>query len=149
MAMDRLESRSELAPLREAFAHWFEDSFMGLGRFDGFGHIFAMDVRETDKEYIIEAQLPGFAPEELQVTASGDTVTIRAERKAETTKRQAEQEGTYLRHERYEGVLRRSVTLPSMQADSLRATYQQGVLTLHVPKTTQAKAINVPVQTNA
>lgn len=146
MTMERWEPRSELTPLRDAISRLMEDSFVGLGRLDGFGHAFPMDVRETDKEYIIEAQIPGFKPEEIQVSVNGDTLSIRAERKAEKTE-QGEQPGSYIRHERYAGELYRSVTLPYIQTDGVQATYQNGVLTLHAPKGAQAKATTIPIKT--
>jgi HSP20 family protein len=143
MAIDRWEPLQELTPLREAVSRLLEDSFVGLKRFDGFGHVLPMDIRELDGEYVIEASLPGFKPEDVQITASGDTVTIRAERKEEKKEKEG---GTYVRHERYEGTLYRSVTLPHTQADGVQATYQHGVLTLHVPKAPQAKATTIPVK---
>jgi HSP20 family protein len=146
MTMERWESRSELTPLREAIDRLMEDSFVGLGRFERFGHTFPMDICETDDAYIIDAQLPGFALEELQVSASGDTVTIRAERMVERTEPAGKKASAYIRHERYEGELRRSVTLPGIKADGVEATYQNGILTLHIPKAAPVKASSIPIK---
>lgn len=152
MTMERWDPRSELTPLRDAIERLMEDSFVGLGRFNGlagfggFGRVFPIDIRETATEYIIEAQLPGFNLEEMQVSANGDTLSIQAEHKAEKTEREGEQPGAYIRRERYEGQLRRSLTLPDMQASAVQATYQNGVLTLRAPKGTQAKASVIPIK---
>jgi HSP20 family protein len=149
MTMERWDPRSELAPLRDAIERLMEDSFVGLGRFNGlagFGRIFPIDIRETDTEFIIEAQLPGFNLEEMQVSANGDTLTIQATHKTEQTEREGEHAGSYIRRERYEGQLRRSLTLPDMQANAVQATYQNGVLTLHAPKGAQAKASVIPIK---
>ncbi len=146
MAIERWEPSAEFTPLREAFARLLEDSVVGLNRFDGIQsiqRILPMDIREADGKYVVEASLPGFKPEDVQVIASGDTLTIRAERKSEQKEEKA---GAYVRHERYEGEVRRSVTLPGMQADGVQATYQHGVLTLQVPKVAQAQARAIPIK---
>jgi HSP20 family protein len=143
MAIERWDPLVEFTPLREAVSRLLGGSFVGPNRFDAFSHIFPMDIRETDGEYVIEASLPGFTPEDVQVMTHGDTLTIRAERNVE---RGDEKAGTYVRRERYEGEVRRAVTLASMYADGVKATYQHGVLTVHVPKATQVQGKTIPVQ---
>jgi HSP20 family protein len=144
MSMQRWEPMSELTPLREAINRLFEDSFVGLERFDLFGRTFPVDVRDLAGEYVIEASLPGIKPEDLKVTATGDTLTIEAARKTET---KDEKSGAYVRHERYEGELRRSITLPAgMRPEDVTAEYEHGVLTLHVPKAEQIKPKTIAVE---
>ncbi len=70
---------------------------------------------------MIEVSVSGFKPEEIQVSTEGNTVLIRAAKKKE---RKAEK-GTYVRRERYEGEISRSVTLPSaIDASKVQATYE-------------------------
>ncbi len=149
MSMQRWEPVSELTPLRDAVNRLLEDSFVGLERFDLFGRTFPVDIRELAGEYVIEASMPGIKPEDLHVTATSDTVTIETTRK---TEKKDEKPGAYVRHERYEGELRRSITLPAgLRPDGVTAAYEHGVLTLHVPKAEQIKpkTISVDVKTAA
>src|SRR5579859_2592609 len=95
--------------LRDAMNRLFEDRFVGPSRLGLTGRAFPVDVRETDSDYVIEASLPGIKPEEMQITAAQNTVTIRATRKQEE---KTEQAGTYVRRERYEGEVSRMIGLP-------------------------------------
>ena len=132
MSLQRWDPISELTPLREAVNRLLEDSFVGLERFDVFGRTFPVDIRELDTEFVIEASLPGFKPEAIQVTATDNTVMIRAER---TSEKEEEKPGAYVRRERYEGEVRRSITLPAgVHGGDVKASYQHGVLMLRVPK---------------
>jgi HSP20 family protein len=130
--------------LRDVMNRLFEDSVISPRRFAPFGRVFPVDVRETDTDYVIEAALAGFEPEELQVTALENTVTIQATRKGE---QKTERTGKYVRQERYEGEVSRTIGLPGpIDLDKVTATYEQGVLTLHVPKTEAAKVKPIKVQ---
>jgi HSP20 family protein len=123
----------------------FEESFIGP-RFELFtGRTFPLDVYESpDKQqYVIEASVSGFKPDEIQVTAEGDTVMIRAAKKEEAKA----EKGAYMRRERYEGEISRSVTLPStIDATKVQASYEHGVLTLRIPKTEEMKPKQIPIQ---
>jgi len=137
-----------LTPLREAMNRLFEESFV-WPRTEFFsalaGRTFPLDIYESpDKQqYVIEAPIPGFKPEEIQVMAEGDTLTIRAARKEETKT----EKGPYVRRERYEGEMSRVVSLPStIDASKVEATYEHGTLTLRVPKAEGAKPKQIPVQ---
>lgn len=87
--------------------------------------------------------MAGFKPEEIQITSSGDTVTIHAARKEEARREQA----GYVRRERYAGEMSRTVTLPAhINADKIQATCEQGVLTLTIPKAAEAKPKQIPIK---
>jgi len=140
-----------LTPLREAINRLFEDSFVGLGRFEPFGRVFPLDVLEAKDEYVIEAALPGMKPEDVQVTATDTTIAIRAGTKAEPTEKETKEketkEDTYVRRERYTGEVSRTIALPMrIVPDKVAATYEHGVLTLHVPKAEEAKPKTITVQ---
>lgn len=134
-----------LTPLRDAMSRLFEDSFVGP-RSDLFtGQAFPVDVYETDDQhaYVVEAILPGAKPEQIQVTAVDNTLTIRvAEKQEEKVKK-----GNYVRRERYEGERLRTIVLPTtIEAQKVEATYEHGVLMLRVPKTEAAKPKQIHVQ---
>ncbi len=78
--------------LREALNRLFEDSVVGLGRFEPFGRSIPFDVRETDKDYVVEAALPGVTPDHIHITATTDSLTITARvSREEQTEEKAEQ----------------------------------------------------------
>jgi HSP20 family protein len=144
MAMMPWEPYQELTPLREAMNRLLEESFIGPRRQAAFGRSFPIDVREMDTEYVIEAALPGMQAKDMQVTAMENTVTIRATTKREEKQQQA---GTYVRQERFEGEVTRSIMLPGpIDRDKITATYERGVLTLRVPKAEAAKSKTIAVQ---
>lgn len=103
-----------------------------------------VDIEESDKEYLIKAELPEVKKEEVKLTVQDDVLTISGERKAE----KEEKGKKYHRVERCYGSFMRSFTLPD-DADGTKITaeYKGGVLRLHLPKSEQAKpkAIEVKV----
>jgi len=145
MSMIPRDPFEALMPLREAMNRLFEESFVGP-RFEFFTpRTFPLDIYESEdkQHYVVEAAVSGFKPEEIQITAEGNTLTIHAAKKEE----KKEEKGTYVRRERYEGEMRRSVTLPSaIDASKVEATYEHGVLTLRIPKAEEAKAKQIPVK---
>ena len=134
-----------LMSLRQAMNRLFEDNFITSTNLDPFRQLVPVDLRETETEYVIEASLPGIKPEEMQITATDNLLTIRATREQEEKK--TGKKGQYMRRERYEGELRRTVSLPSpIDASKVTATYEHGVLTVSVPKTAQVKPAQIPVK---
>jgi HSP20 family protein len=111
------------------------------------GRTFPVDVLETPDEYVIEASLLGIRPEDVQITTAGNTITIRAGRKARS---HDEKEMTYLRRERIDRVLPevgRTITLPGhFDAEKVKAVYEHGVLTIHIGKDEETKEHTIPVQ---
>ena len=132
--------------LRNAMDLLFEDSFVT----PRFGWIapasaagMALDVYETKERVVVKAALPGIKPEETEVTITGDTLTIRGESKKENEIK----EENYIRKERHFGSFARSVTLPAgLEADKAEATFENGVLTLKIPKSEQVKPKSIKVK---
>jgi HSP20 family protein len=91
-----------------------------------------VDVKETDKAYVVQAEVPGVAKEDIHVSLDGNVVSLRAEVKQLDTETRDEK---VLRTERYYGAVSRSFQLP-MEIDQAeaRAKYDNGVLTLTLPK---------------
>ncbi len=135
-----------LMPLREAVNRLFEDSFVWPGRLEVFtGRTFPVDIYETKDQqgYIVEASLPGVKPEEISITAVGDTLTITYA----TKKEEKVEKPNYVRRERYEGEMTRTFTLPThIQPEKVQATYEQGILKLQVPKSEEVKPKQIPVK---
>lgn len=144
MSMMRRDPFEALMPLREAMNRLFEESFVGPLEFFS-GRTFPLDIYETEdkQQYVVEASLPGLKPEDIQIMAEGDTLSIRAARKEETKV----EKGAYVRRERYEGEMTRAVTLPGrIDADRVQATYEHGVLKVTIPKAEGTKPKQIPVQ---
>jgi len=89
------------------------------------------DISETDKEFLIRAELPAVKKEDVQVTVHDGLITIKGERRQE----QEDKSEKYHRVERYYGSFSRSFGLPdSINADAIRCESKDGVLIVHVPK---------------
>jgi HSP20 family protein len=103
----------------------------------------AVDVAESDSAYLVKAELPGVAPENIDVQVENDILTVRGERKSESE----EQRGGYRRVERHYGSFARSFVLPKgTSADSIEAQLEHGVLTVTIPKVAPATARKVEVK---
>jgi HSP20 family protein len=150
--------------LREALNRLFEDSMVGLGRFEAFGRAIPFDVRETGKDYVVEAALPGFTPEQIQITATADSLSVSAQvSKDEKTERKLDEPaeakdgteqpsaskkpGVYVRRERYRGEMTRTMRFPvPIDPDKVSATYAHGELSVTLPKAAQAATKQIPIQ---
>jgi len=132
--------------LREAMSRLFEGNMGWQERVEAVtGRTFPVDVYESKdgQEYIVEAPLPGAKPEDIAITAMGNTLTIRYATKGE----EKVEKPNYVRHERYEGEMSRIITLPGpINPENIQAKYERGILTLHVPKAEGAKPKQIPVQ---
>jgi HSP20 family protein len=96
----------------------------------------AVDVAETDNAYTITAELPGMDEKDIDVTVSGDTITIKGEKKQE----KEEKNKNYYVSERSYGMFQRSLALPpGIDRDKIAADFAKGVLTLMLPKSAEAQ----------
>lgn len=102
----------------------------------------AADFYETDTDYVIELEVPGFGEKELGIEVSDHTLTIKGERKTEVD----EPDKAFRFHERLERAFERQFFLPS-EADTehVQATFAKGVLEVHTLKAPQAKPRKVPI----
>ena len=101
-----------------------------------------LDVQRTDGGYRLQSALPGFKPEDVEVTLEQGTLTITAKRSED---RQSEQ-GNYLRREVFSGSYRRRLVLPAeVTAEDITATLENGVLTVDVRHTPANQAVRIPV----
>jgi HSP20 family protein len=91
-----------------------------------------LDVKETEGSYQISAPVPGFTPEQVEVTFQDGVLTIKAERQEQT---ENQDKGQWLRREISYGNFFRQIALPrNVVADDITASFQDGVLTVEVPK---------------
>ena len=136
----RFDPLGEMVSLRSAMDRLFEDSFVSPGTWrtmaNGESIAAPIDVHETEDELVVTAALPGMKAEDVEITITGQTLTLRGEFKAdEEIKREQ-----YLYRERRFGSFNRSLQLPvRVQGDNANATFTDGVLTLRIPKSEEVK----------
>jgi HSP20 family protein len=105
----------------------------------------AVDIYETEHELVVKADLPEVDPKDLDIRVENNILTIRGERKFE----KKVNEDNYLRVERAYGSFARSFTLANtVNSDAIKADYQNGVLTLTIPKREEAKPKQIKVNVN-
>jgi len=102
----------------------------------------SVDIFETEHELVVKADLPDVKPEELDIRVENNILTIRGERKFE----KKVEESNYLRVERSYGSFARSFSLANtVNSEAIKADYQNGVLTLSIPKREEAKPKQIKV----
>jgi HSP20 family protein len=102
----------------------------------------SVDIFETEHELVVKADLPDVKPEELDIRVENNILTIRGERKFE----KKVNESNYLRVERSYGSFSRSFSLANtVNSEAIKADYQNGVLTLNIPKREEAKPKQIKV----
>ena len=134
----------EMVSLRDAMDRMFEDAMIGpeWEWRPATSWQLSLDVVESDDEYVVKASVPGINPDDLEITLSGRTLTIRGETKEETES----EEGKYHLRERRYGSFSRSMSLPTeVNEKDVEASYEAGVLTLILPKTEAVKPKRIEV----
>jgi len=145
MAIVRWEPFGDLWNLRRSMDRIFDD-FLSTGRSDeGFRLIAAMpiDVYYTNEALIVKGNMPGIKPDDVDVTVVGNTLNIKAESKAE----EETSEENYVHRERRCSSYSRSLTLPDdVDANKIDAAFEDGVLTLTIPKSEERKPKQIKVK---
>jgi HSP20 family protein len=96
----------------------------------------AVDIKETDTEIVVKAEVPGIDAKDINISVAGDVLTIKGEKKSE----REEKEENYHLVERSYGSFSRSLGLPAaVDLDKVEAKYEKGVLTITCPKKEAAK----------
>jgi len=122
--------------LNQIFARPFDGLGMGREMLTTAEWSPAVDVSETDAEYVIKAELPEVKKEDVKVTMEDGVLTLQGERKQE----KEEKGKRYHRIERSYGSFLRSFELPdNVDTGKAKAEYKDGMLTLTLPKTEKAK----------
>ncbi len=132
----RWDPFTAVEPLSDAMDRVFPGSLLPVWRRGLSGVDAALDMYETDEAVVVKASVPGVKPEDVEVSVVGDTLTIRGEIKAD----EKVENGQYLCRELARGRFARSVSLPGLvQADKAKAEFENGILTIQVPKVEEAK----------
>lgn len=154
--VEKVEQGRALTPFEE-MEHMFDDLFTRrwIGPFD-FGHPFwrdiptpfmggtapRVDIINRDNEIVLRAQIPGVDKKDLEVSMSDNTVTI----KGQTSHEEKEERGDYYRRECSSGSFSRTLTLPAdVDGAKAKATFNDGVLELTIPKSEESKRHNIQI----
>lgn len=109
----------------------FREPFAPFNVADNAG-VFKTDIKEEDGKFVLEADLPGFDKDDINLDVDNDILTISAERHSDHEDK--DKAGNYVRCERSYGKYARSFDVSSIDVDKISASYENGVLTLDMPK---------------
>ena len=114
----------------------------GEGDVEGVAWAPALDVRETDDAFVVEADVPGMDKDGIDITVLDNVVTVKGERK----RNEEVNEDSYRRVERVYGTFQRSLSLPTpIEAENVKAGFKDGVLEITLPKHERAKPKQITV----
>ncbi len=130
----------EMDEMQNRLRRFFGDTFPteNLGSAEPLVWLPVVEIAELDNELVLTAELPGMTKENVDVTFEDDVLTIRGEKKEEQEEKNGEKR--YHLFERTYGAFQRSFTLPrTIDSTKIAAAFKDGVLTVRMPKTEQAK----------
>lgn len=142
----RWEPFPELVTLRQAMDRLFEDSFVRPigGRLLPAGYEnLAVDMYQTDDAVVVKATVPGIKAEDLDISITGEILTIKGETKSE----EEVKEENYIRRERRYGSFCRSLAIPvPVVSDKAEAEFENGVLRLTLPKAEEVRPKSIAIK---
>lgn len=143
--LTRWDPFREAVTLREAMDRLFEDTFVPARRREGMVervYRLPLDAYVTPDEIVVLANMPGIKPEDVEITIEGDTLTIKGERPAPL------ENVDYVMQERPAGKFQRTLNINiPVDADKAEARYENGLLTLTIPKAEAVKPKTIQVTT--
>ena len=139
----RWEPAREMMTLREAMDHLFDDAFTRPLSLRDAWTVPAIDMYQTDDEIVVKAALPGIKAEEVQINITGEVLTLKGEMKQEED---IKEKAWHIHEQRY-GSFERSVALPTdVVADKAKAEFENGILTITLPKAEDVKPRTITVK---
>jgi HSP20 family protein len=142
MAMERRRVTGNYLPLREAIDRLFTGSFISPQMLTEQATFPAANLHTTDDEVILEMAIPGVNPDDINISVSGDIVSVTGESKLE----RHDQKGHTYVEEIMQGRFQRSFALPfPVDAGKANATFDNGMLKLTLPKSEAAKPRKIQV----
>ena len=138
--LSRWDPFREMVTMRRAMDRLIENSLSDEGASNEWG--LALDVVEDEDSYIIKASVPGVKPEDIDITYEQGMLTVKGQIKdeSESTK------GQYHLRERRYGTFSRTIALPTtVKPEDIQADYQDGILTLKLPKAEEVKPKRIPI----
>jgi HSP20 family protein len=132
----RFDPFRDMLTLRRTMDRLFDDSIVSRAS------LRTLDVHATDDDLVVTVSLPGLTSDDVSITITGQALHIRGEFKADASL----QRDDYLHRERRFGTFSRQLELPvRVQADAAKATFENGVLTLTIPKADEVKPRQIEI----
>ncbi|RJP46827.1 MAG: Hsp20/alpha crystallin family protein [Anaerolineaceae bacterium] len=139
----RFEPMREMITLREAMDRLFNDAFTPSAGATGGWQVPAVDLYQTDDEVVVKASLPGMKSDDVQISITGDMLSLKGEFKQEEEKKE---KAYHLREQRY-GAFERTFPLPTaVVPDKAKAEFENGILTITLPKAEEVKPKMITVK---
>jgi len=139
----RWEPMREMMTLREAMDRLFDDAFTRPVGISGVSAMPAIDMYQTDDEVVVKATLPGLKAEDVNITVTGETLTLRGEYKQENEQK----ETTYHIREQRSGSFERSLFLPTdVKSEKAKADFENGILTITMPIAEEVKPKSITIK---
>lgn len=149
MTISRYEPFTRLVTLRDAIDRMFDEAFGRGGMTRMAATALPIDMFERQDELMVMAAVPGARPEDVDISVTSDTLTIRATIHSEAEKEDAAKWNWYFRELDY-GQFTRTVSLPfPVSADRADARFENGMLYLRLPKSAEAMPKRIKVQSGA
>lgn len=141
----RWEPAREMMTLREAMDRLFDDAFTRPLSLSGNNwSIPAVDMYQTDNEVVVKAALPGIKADEVQINVTGEVLTLKGETRQEN---ESKEKAYHIREQRW-GAFERSIVLPTeVVADKAKADFENGILTITLPKAEEVKPKTINIKT--
>ena len=142
--VDQWDRLRETGDLQSELNPVFDGFFSRAGSMPGGDSVWApaVDMYETKDDLVVTAELPGVNEKEVQLSITGDVLSLKGER----TLNQDTKQESFHRGERWYGRFERHLSLPiSVQADKVKATYRDGVLTITLPKAEEIKPKSIKI----
>ena len=137
------EPMRDVITLREAMDRLFNDAFTPSVAAAGGWQAPAVDLYQTDDEVVLKAAMPGLKADDVQISVTGDMLSLKGEFKQET---ETKERAYHLREQRY-GSFERTFNLPTeVVADKAKAEFENGVLTITLPKAEEVRPKTITVK---
>jgi len=142
--LTRWEPAREMMTLREAMDRLFDDAFTRPFSMTGnLSALPAIDMYQTDDEVVVKAVVPGVKADDVQISVTGDMLTIKGETRL---KDETREKAWHIREQRW-GSFERRISLPTdVVADQAKAEFEDGVLTISLPKAEEVRPKTITVK---
>ena len=139
----RWEPAREMMTLREAMDRLLDDAFTRPLGAEGSSTVPPVDMYQTDTEVVVKAAIPGFKADDVQINITGNVLSIRGEMRQEN---ESKQKSWQMREQRW-GTFERRIALPTeVKAENARAEFEDGILTVTLPKAEEARPKTVTIK---
>jgi len=141
--LTRWEPMREMMSLRDAMDRLFDDAFTRPISVSGVSGMPAIDMYQTNDDVVVKANLPGLKSEDVDITVTGETLTLRGEFKQEDVQKET---NYHIREQRY-GTFERSILLPTdVKAEKATADFENGILTITMPIAEEVKPKSITIK---